>query len=355
MDVLAYSAFNRQKRLEAEVNQKRHCLTQIDDASRNASTSPETVCWLKCIEPCLLREPYHTEYWDRIPGLTGPGVQGFKVCGTGSSFNYGVCCQWTVPAGVTRARFQLWGAGGGSGSNCLSGCFVATPFGATGAYASVIIPVTPADTYTLCSGCATGCFAASPPSSRNPGCASFVTGNGLCNFCAEGGGGRLGEWMSEFGSCSTCYVSSTATCTGSGIVSSGSGVCSFQTTGGVLPYVASASYFGTTTSATNPSIVYGIRGMWAKYGSTCERLTCGNSNVICNVHPPIYGFEKESMCLGIIGGTCNYTPINPSSFASSAGYLKIPGAGGWWGANLGCGGCFSSDIGRMGMVCVSFC
>ena len=355
MDVLAYSAFNRQKRLEAEVNQKRHCLTQIDDASRNASTSPETVCWLKCIEPCLLREPYHTEYWDRIPGLTGPGVQGFKVCST--DFICGFCCQWTVPAGATRARFQIWGAGGGSGSRCCCNCVGATPFGATGAYASVIIPVTPADTYTLCAGCANCCTALSNSSSRVPGCSSFVVGNGLCNFCAEGGGGRLGEWMSEFGSCSICYVSGTANCCGTNILNNGTEVYGCNQTYGIIPYVASASYFGTTTSATNPSIVYGIRGMWPKFGITNERLVCtALPYTICNVHPPIYGFEKESMCVGITGGTANYGTNAPNFGAASLGYLRIPGAGGWWGAaTTTVGSCYSSDPGRMGMVCVSFC
>jgi hypothetical protein len=168
----------------------------------------------------------------------------------------------------------------------------------------------------------------------------------------------LGEWMSEYGSCNICVFSGIAAASGSLIASCGSTMCRNQQTAGIVPFVASAGYYGTTTSATNPSIVYGIRGMWPKFGITCEYLMCNSGPIVCSMHPPIYGFEKESMCWGLSGGTCNYSPgIRPGCFTAGIGYLRIPGAGGWWGAGpcSSAQSCFTNDIGRAGMVCISYC
>jgi len=352
MDVLAYSAFNQQVNLNQQNVAKTSCLaTKCSETAAlqaiAAGFSSAAICWVQCIEPCLLRKPYEgyaSGYWALIPGLTGAS-QGFKVCDTNAQFNCGATCTWTVPAGVTRARFQLWGAGGGSGSMfCCGG----SPFGATGAYASVIIPVTAGNSYTICSGCAFCCFPQRGISQgRLPGCPSFVTGTGLCNFCANGGQGRMGNWMAAYGRTNTnrlgfvnqnnagpcfccygthyCFSNSCATC-------------------GQIPHVPGAAYFGTTTSASAPSIVYGIRGMWPSicfdgnhYGHEC--------------HPPIYGFESTSQCNPTYssGTCCGY------NCRAAAGYLNVPGAGGFYthamGGNYGtCG-----DMGRMGMVCVTYC
>lgn len=96
----------------------------------------------------------------------------------------GQCCLWTVPAGATLAKFELWGAGAGSGAgNCCGG----SPTGATGAYATIIIPVTAGCQYTLCAGCAHATQSYCTTTCDLSGCKSFVTGYGLTNLCAEGG------------------------------------------------------------------------------------------------------------------------------------------------------------------------
>lgn len=120
MDVLAYSAFNQQVVLNQQIIEKTSCLSTkcSETAAQQAAAAgfdAATLCWVQCIEPCLLRTPVTgVSYWSQIPGLTGAS-QGFKVCDVSAQFNCGATCSWTVPAGVTRARFQLWGAGGGSG------------------------------------------------------------------------------------------------------------------------------------------------------------------------------------------------------------------------------------------------
>jgi len=65
-------------------------------------------------------------------------------------------------------------------------CCSISPFGATGAYAVTCIPVVAGCQYTLCAGCAFCCFPCFSTSGCH-GCASYVTGAGLCNFCAMGG------------------------------------------------------------------------------------------------------------------------------------------------------------------------
>ncbi len=100
---------------------------------------------------------------------------------------------WTVPTGMSLAKFELWGAGGGgAGSNC---CMQGVS-GGSGAYAHKEISVTPGDRYVLCLGdyseycctqrCQTGqaCLA---KQTGYKGPTAWVSGNGLTNFCAEGG------------------------------------------------------------------------------------------------------------------------------------------------------------------------
>ena len=132
--------------------------------------------------------PNQAGLWCLIPTLPASGASwtgGISVCDTSGYYRCGSSCTWTVPGGVTCARFQIWGAGAGTGYGC---CCAFTPFGGTGAYASVIMPVTAGNSYTLCSGCAYCCCATAGGNGNCVnGCPSYVTGTGLTNFCAEGG------------------------------------------------------------------------------------------------------------------------------------------------------------------------
>ncbi len=101
--------------------------------------------------------------WCRIPtgwGEDGLGswTNGFKVCDTSGYYRCGSSCTWTVPGGTTCVRFQIWGSGGGTSE---SRCCMHTMPGDTGAYASVIMPVTSGSSYTMCGGCAYCCYAGS--------------------------------------------------------------------------------------------------------------------------------------------------------------------------------------------------
>ena len=344
MDVLSYSAYNQQIILNQLISDKTSCLsTKCSETAAQqaiaAGLSADAVCWVQCIEPCLLREPHQTSYWPCIPTLSGSG---FKVCDTSGNFRCGSSCTWTVPSGITRARFQIWGAGGGSGPGCCCG---GSPFGSTGAYASVIIPVTAGWSYTLCSGCAYCCYPSTGGQGRVPGCSSYVTGCGLSNFCANGGQGTLGTWMASYGHSQFSRISNIASPgAGGNLCNAGTDYCASSCAScGIIPYVPGASYFGTTCSSS-PSIVYGIRGMWP--------LMCWDINHYgYQCHPPIYGFENTSQCNpSYSSGTCC-----GRNCAASSGYLQIPAAGGFYTHVMGGSNAICGDAGRMGMVCVTYC
>ena len=292
--------------------------------------------------------PNQANMWCLIPSLpsTGcPWTTDFRVCDTSGNFRCGACCQWTVPAGVTCARFQIWGAGAGSGSACCCGF---SPIGGTGAYASVIIPVTPGDVYTLCAGCAFCCYACRAQSDAD-GCPSFVTGPGLTNFCAEGGEGnkfcelktrcQLGAEVCGFcvylGGC-LCNEGSDVCWYGNSFAGSGP-ACAFDN---LYPSMSSCkTYYGTATSGT----VYGVRGSFSSIAVNCN-------GTICVQHAPIVGFSTNSCC------SCLITCVEQQGCTRSAtnGFMQIPGAGGW--AGFKCGGqtnC-AGDAGRMGMVLVHY-
>ena len=98
----------------------------------------------------------------------------------------GYCCLWTVPDGVSQVQFEVWGGGGsGAGSSCCNGTLRASG-GQGGNYASKTIAACPGWQYTVCAGGTYPCRYIRT-CCGGPGCASFVTGCNLSNFCALGG------------------------------------------------------------------------------------------------------------------------------------------------------------------------
>ena len=98
----------------------------------------------------------------------------------------GCCCNWTVPSGVAKLTWELWGAGGNGHGACscrrchhyrgAGGGSFTTKTISTGA--NCTYTVCAAGVYRCCSRECVGCY----------GCASYVNGYNLSNFCAVGGG-----------------------------------------------------------------------------------------------------------------------------------------------------------------------
>ena len=274
---------------------------------------------------------------------------GIKVCDTSQYHRCGCCCQWTVPGGITCARFQIWGAGGGSGTSCCCG---GAPNGGSGAYASVIMPVTSGEQYTLCAGCAYCCYTTRSQMtvSGNP---SYVQGPGLTNFCAEGGESSL-FCESKVRCLAGPNEQSACKYMGSCICNSGTDYCSenTQTPGVGYPegrreanYQSTANckkHYGTVSAG---STIYGLPGQWSYFAYDF------GADQACHRHPGMYGFPDCSCCHACMSnenGGCCWQACYCQAMCC------IPGAGAWGYSTCGgdTNGC--ADIGRTGMVCVSY-
>ena len=104
-------------------------------------------------------------------------------------------CTWTVPPDITRVQFQLWGSGGGSSSGCCCG---GHPGGSTGEFVSVIMDVTPGESYTISNGC-TFCCTGRQGGIQLTGGQSSITGPGITTLCADYGCGTLCSWSCSWG------------------------------------------------------------------------------------------------------------------------------------------------------------
>lgn len=128
------------------------------------------------------------------------------VYGSLAQCSPGCCCLWTVPAGVKRATFELWGAGGnGNGSCTINRCHHYK--GAQGGYYNTkTITVAAGWTYTLCAGGVYPCLNCECIGCQ--GCSSYANGCNLSNFCAIGGAPACAnaDWNVPCFSCWDCCV-----------------------------------------------------------------------------------------------------------------------------------------------------
>ena len=294
---------------------------------------------------------------------TGSFNNGFKVCDQSGYHRCGCNCSWTVPGGVTCARFQLWGSGTPAGNSCC--CGYGRP-GTTGAYASVIIPVTAGQTYTICSGCAYCCHPCWGGGQAD-GCPSYVQGTGLTQFCAMGGkasicceikvhedSGGVGkgyciynQWIYYMGMCAA--YNQNDMCLSDSIPTSAYAWPRGSQNRYHWPMVDNeeVTYSGTTSSGAE---VWGHNGNYGQFET-------GGGMRACATHPPVYGHLgcNDNVNNNTSYEACCYNRGGCCSMASQ-GCNQVPSRGGSY--NMKCGGHTGypqGDWGRMGMVCVCYC
>jgi len=356
-----------------------------NDATAWATNSALYVCSQKCGQWCSDSEnlPWCYSNWassiPRMPGspdtssagtnpVTGIEYSGLTVRGNGC-YTCDAACAWVVPAGTTFARFQIWGAGGKTGQGCCCG---GADWGTSGAYASVIIPVIPGCTYNLCAGNRNQnvCLWAAQ---GGRSCASYVTGYGLSNFCAEGACAKA-HWCTLYydqdmyawstGCCrwssADCFTSGACICNGSAdfCFSNSCSSC------GIIPYSRSTitNFYGSYTG----SVYSSLKNMCFSYGAQVVGIPglnacwCFDTNFYGHTRAPAtYGYEAASICVlcmqgSTLGGMCCNNCYT--------GYRRIPGAGGtaaimFGGCTAICdpnSGCCGGDLGRAGQVCVTW-
>ena len=117
----------------------------------------------------------------------------------------GCCCLWTVPTGVRRVTFELWGAGGNGHGMCVNNRCQHYAGAQGGYYASKTISVNDGCQYTICAAGVHPCESVECYACH--GCTTYVNGFNLSGFCAIGGKGGCANssWStacySDFGRC----------------------------------------------------------------------------------------------------------------------------------------------------------
>lgn len=149
----------------------------------------------------ILSDSFIDNTIDQTKVVTGAGVRwntftvynacGFacRACQAGSLQSCGRCCLWTVPNKINTVSFELWSGGGaGPGYSGTFCCGLKSIGGAGGNYAIKTITTQPGCQYIICAGGSWPCDA-SNICIAGQGCASYVTGFNLNNFCTHGGCG----------------------------------------------------------------------------------------------------------------------------------------------------------------------
>ena len=305
-------------------------------------------------------------------GAAGPGkpistTNLLKVCNTTWKYGYGpTTCTWTVPTGATRAKFQVWGAGKGSNPGCCCG---GSSFGQNGAYAELVMDVTAGDSYTVCAGCSCSRYCCSNSEPGN-GCASGVTGPGICCLIGQGAhcaldncnnlntvrlyvDGAPGSGCRRFqnpyctssGPCwcsqgEYCYDSSCATC---GVVP-------------VYPDQCCQHTVGCSCACSDRNAVHGatytIRGI---HGGGC----LDTSNYGYHIRPPIIDADTGNQFSTVNGSSTGcycqaFTSNCCCGGCNGKDWITHPGHGGAGTHTMGGNNTHKGDTGRAGLVQISW-
>ena len=163
---------------------------------------------------------------DLDPPSLGNPKKVFYVQNTSNASQNGGCCRsWTVPADVTTATFEMWGAGAdGQGARC---CERPGTMPTNGSYALVTLDVTAGTNFTICaagSGCE-GCCCGTGPT----GFPSFVLCSGSTVGCSPGGRGGCSTFLrGGMGDGYICCYGLLSSCGLGDIVIAGTGTTSIQ-------------------------------------------------------------------------------------------------------------------------------
>ncbi len=301
-------------------------------------------------------------------------------------------CSWTVPAGITRAGFQLWGGGGGSSGGCCCG---GHPGGSSGEFISVVMDVTPGEVYVLCNTC-TFCCLGSMGGIQLTGGMSCITGPGITTLCAQHGCGTLCSWACSFGNADTnrtCFgfVPSNASSSAGtyqsniGWVSRNGGVCRWQSPISPDPAGACFCNSGYDYCFSNSCATCGEIPWIASHCTRSPTIIASNRNVTCGWIPRIwpamcfdtnhhgYVISSPTVCFGPTGATtqmhpgsncchtftsgtcCGSTCSTAVAGMASALFACMPGHGGVFSHAMGGSNTLCGDSGRGAAIRVTYC
>ena len=284
-----------------------------------------------------------------------------KVCDANWKYGYGpATCTWTVPAGATRAKFQVWGAGMGSNPGCCCG---GTPSGENGAYSQMTINVTPGHTYTICAGCSCSRYCCSNDV-PGEGCMSGVTGCGICCLKADGAHCYQANCddlnhlrcMSGYPG-SLCYRFQNPYCTDSGPCWCSLGEYCFDnscSTCGVVPIYPGCcyTYYCSCANDNRTCRVHGpTEGHFGMHGGGC----LSTDNYGYHIRPPIIDADTAGQFSDTCGCYCQtFTSGGCCGGCNAKDWDFHPGHGGGGTHVMGGHNQHKADTGRSGMVQISW-
>lgn len=292
-----------------------------------------------------------------IAGTRLSNTNYLKVCDSNWKSGQGPAqCTWTVPSGATRVKFQVWGAGHGTNPGCCCG---GQSFGTTGHYAELTMDATPGDTYTICAGCSCSRFCCSNAGSGF-GCASGVTGPGICCLHADGAACYNSpcedmQGMRQCFSLSTCRRWQNPYCTTSGPCFCGCGEYCYDNscaTCGVIPVYPSCctSDQACSCACTDRNPIDGLQ-------QTFRGITGGGcldtNNYGYHIRPPVIDsdtgllFDGGCYCQNFTSGTC-------CGGCNGVNWTAHPGHGGTGTHIMGGTTNHKGDTGKAGMVQISW-
>ena len=292
---------------------------------------------------------------DYVPGskLSNDYV---KVCGTDWTHGEGATCTWTVPAGATAAKFQIWGAGQGSNPACCCG---GSPFASTGAYSEITLTVAAGDTYTVCAGCTCAKYCCSNDT-PGPGCMSGVIGNGICCAMASGASSadancnNLNATRCCHGSGSACRRYQNPWCTDSGPCWCGLGEYCYDSscaTCGVVPTYPNCCHTPSCSCATLTAVLKdgGTETHRGIIGGGC----LDTNNYGWHTRPPVIDADTGlNFADGCYAAT--FTSNCCCGGCNGKDWTYHPGHGGTYTHTMGGNNNHKGDTGRGGMVQISW-
>ncbi len=293
------------------------------------------------------------------PGVRLSNTNFCKVCNQNWKYGEGpASTSWTVPAGASRVKFQVWGAGHGTNPGCCCG---GQSFGTTGHYAELTMDVTPGESYSICAGCSCSRYCCSNDGSGF-GCASGVTGPGICCLNADGAACYNSpcedmQGMRQCFSLSNCRRWQNPYCTTSGPCFCGCGEYCFDNscgTCGVIPV-----YPSCCTSDEACSCACGDRNAIEGIQQTFRGITGGgclqNDNYGYHIRPPVIDSDTGLLFSDSCGCYCqNFDSGTCCGGCNGKDWSAHPGMGGAGTHIMGGTTNHKGDTGKAGMVQISW-
>jgi hypothetical protein len=227
---------------------------------------------------------------------------------------------WSVPEDVSTITFHAWGGGGAGAGTCCHSCLCTKDSypGHGGWYARKTIrkcdgDFTDGDTYTWCygmggngsdnSGCGCNTLCCDAPR----GCASYVTGAGLSNFCAPGGRGGYGTWC-DSNCCASWCRQDDANAVGMTV---GGNVDFAMQSNGLINVKANDNYEHAGHVQTSPNS-YGLENSQS-VGVQCNVKRCGYVSERNGMNTIASGglSVMKTQCNQYICANCAGSPGNP--------------------------------------------